>query len=147
MRYRISAALFEKTFEHFRQCGRGRRECQVLWTSSWDDPENISEAVHPLHLANGGGFQLSSDWINQFWCDLARTNCGIHVQIHTHPREAFHSYIDDQFPTIHTAGFLSLVIPDFGLGAIGLDHAYLTEIDERGNWRECTPQSRLEIIP
>lgn len=146
MRYRIPAALFEKTFEHFRQCGRGRRECQVLWTSSWDDPENISDVVHPRHLAHSGGFQLASDWINQFWLELARANRGIRVQIHTHPREAFHSCIDDEFPIIHTAGFLSLVIPNFGLGPVGLDHAYLAEIGERGKWRECIPGNSLEIV-
>jgi len=147
MRYRIPAALFEKTFEHFRQCGGGRRECQVLWVSSWDAPETITDVVHPRHLAHSGGFQLSSDWINQFWLDLARTNRGIRVQIHTHPFEAFHSHIDDAYPIIHTTGFLSLVIPDFGLGAIGLDRAYLTEIDESGKWQERAPESRLEICP
>lgn len=147
MRYQISAALFAKTFEHFRQCGGGHRECQVLWTSSWYNPEKIDQVVHPRHLAHGGGFQLSSEWINHFWLELAQTNRGIRVQIHTHPREAFHSSIDDAFPIIHTTGFLSLVIPNFGLGAISLDHAYLAEIDPYGKWRECRPEAQLEIVP
>lgn len=147
MQYRIPAALFERTFAHFRQCGGGRRECQVLWTSSWDDPENINAVVHPLHLAHAGGFQLSSDWINEFWLELTHANNGIRVQIHTHPYEAFHSQIDNEFPIIHSIGFLSLVIPNFALGPVGLDHAFLAEIDKSGNWRECAPESRLKIIP
>jgi hypothetical protein len=146
MRYRLSAALLAETFSLFRQCGGGRRECQVLWTSSWDDPSNISGVVHPLHSAHAGGFEITSAWINYFWLELARTGRGVRAQIHTHPQEAFHSSTDDAYPIIHSEGFLSLVIPDFGLGAVGLDGAFLAEIDPNGQWQEVAPEDRLEII-
>jgi len=146
MRYRIPAALLAETFDVFRQCGGGQRECQLLWTSPWSEPEGIKAVVHPQHRAHAGGFELASDWVNRFWRDLARTGSGIRVQIHTHPHHAFHSSIDDAFPIIHSVGFLSLVIPDFALGRIGFDRAYLAEIGPDGQWREVTPESRLEII-
>lgn len=146
MWYRVPAALLAETFALFRRCGGGRRECQVLWTSAWDDSTNICEVVHPHHLAHSGGFELTSDWINRFWQELARTRRGIRVQVHTHPRKAFHSNTDDDYPIIHTVGFLSLVVPDFGLGPVGFDRAYLTEIDANGQWREVAPDARLEII-
>jgi hypothetical protein len=110
------------------------------------DPANISDAVHPQHIAHSGGFQLASEWINHFWVDLARTGRGIRVQVHTHPHEAFHSTTDDDYPIIHSVGFLSLVIPNFGHGPVGFDRAYLAEIDPEGNWREVAPDSRLEVI-
>jgi hypothetical protein len=146
MRYRIPAALLAKTFDFFRQCGGGRRECQVLWTSPWTEPATISEVVHPQHRAHGGGFQLSSDWITSFWLDLARAGHGVRVQVHTHPGLAFHSATDDQYPMIHSVGFLSLVIPDFALGPARFDRAYLAEISPDGDWREVAPHSRLEIV-
>jgi hypothetical protein len=111
--YRLPRRILEETFAHFRGCGRGRRECQVLWVSPWDAPDTITKAVHPEHEAHIGGFVLDDRWLNNFWLTLAGENLGVRIQVHTHPGEAFHSPTDDAFPIIHTAGFLSLVIPIF----------------------------------
>jgi hypothetical protein len=146
MRYRIPSGLLAQTFAHFRECGAGRRECQVVWTSPWVDPETIRAVVHPRHLAHGGGFELDSAWLTAFWLELARTGCGIRIQAHTHPFEAFHSAIDDEYPIIHTVGFLSLVLPNFAMGPVGFDGAYLAEIQSDGTWREVSIGSRLEVI-
>jgi hypothetical protein len=141
--YRLSHRILDETFVHFRSCGSGKRECQVLWVSPWEAPETITKAVHPEHEAHLGGFVLDDRWLNDFWFTLARENLGIRIQVHTHPREAFHSATDDAFPIIHTTGFLSLVIPNFGLGSIGFDNAYLTEIHENGRWRKVAITKRL----
>jgi hypothetical protein len=146
MRYRIPSTLLSETFDWFRRCGEAQRECQVLWTSEWALPAAIIEVVHPQHLAHPGGFELASDWINGLWLELARAGRGIRVQVHTHPKEAFHSGIDDDYPIIHSAGFLSLVIPDFASGPVGFERAYLAEITSDGAWREVSADSRLEII-
>jgi hypothetical protein len=102
--------------------------------------------VHPQHSSHAGGFQVASKWINDLWGELARTGRGIRVQIHTHPTEAFHSAIDDAFPIVHAVGFLSLVIPDFGLGPIGFEDAYLAEIGADGKWRQVPIEARLELV-
>jgi hypothetical protein len=143
--YLLAREMLEDTFKHFRACGRGRDECQSLWLSSWAAPEVIAKVVHPKHRAQHGGFVLEDDWLNQFWLELADTNMGIRVQVHTHPREAFHSPTDDEFPIIHKPGFLSLVIPNFGLGPVGFKDAYLTEIQKDGRWREVPIPSRLVL--
>ena len=135
-----------RSFARFRECGNGRRECQVLWTSSWHSPDEIRDVVHPEHHAHGGGFTLDSHWLHNFWLKQAETNSGIRVQVHTHPRRAFHSRTDDRFPIIHTPGFLSLVIPNFGLGEPSFEGAYLTEIQPNGTWKEVPIASRLTVI-
>jgi hypothetical protein len=88
---------------------------------------------------------LSGAWINKFWLQLADRGLGVRVQVHTHPGAAFHSKTDDDFPLIHEAGFLSLVIPDFALGVVGFDQAYLTEIQADGSWRQVAIDERLVI--
>src|SRR5882724_9854163 len=98
MRYRVSAGLLAQTFSLLRTCGAGRRECQVIWTSPWANPEVIGEVVHPRYRAHAGGFELDSAWIIKFWLELARDGQGIRIQVHTHPEEAFHSAIDDAYP-------------------------------------------------
>jgi hypothetical protein len=143
--YRLPSEVLEETFKHLRECGRGHEECQVLWVSPWDKPEVITRVVHPKHAAHGGGFVLDDQWLNDFWMELGDTNSGIRVQVHTHPAEAFHSKTDDDYPIIHKPGFLSLVIPNFGLGPVGFDDAYLTEIQPDGRWRKVTIPSRLVV--
>jgi hypothetical protein len=146
MRYKVPIALVRATFDVFRQCGAGNHECQVLWTSAWTDPSSICRVVHPRHRAHCGGFELEDDWINTFWLDLARRDEGVRFQVHTHPREAFHSSVDDAYPILHFAGFLSLVIPDFGAGPVGFARAYLAEIAPNGQWVEVAPDSRIDVI-
>jgi len=50
---------------------------------------------------------------------------------------------DDAFPIIHTTGFLSVVIPNFALGPIGFEDAYLTEMQEDGRWHKVAIARRL----
>src|SRR4051812_32975161 len=116
MRLRLPSTLLARTFSHFRECGAGQRECQALWVSPWSAPETITQVVHGQHRAHVGGFEVKDAWLHQFWIELARTNCGIRVQVHTHPEEAFHSATDDAYPIVHSTGFLSLVIPNFAQG-------------------------------
>lgn len=142
---RVPRALLEETFVHVRTCGRGRAECQVLWVGPWSDPSLVTEAVHPEHHAHRGGFVLDDAWISRFWLRLADRGEGIRAQVHTHPGEAFHSTTDDAWPVVHLEGFLSLVIPDFGSGAITLDRTYLAEIGPDGEFREVDPHARLAI--
>jgi hypothetical protein len=145
MLYQLTKKTLEDTFGHFRQCGHGREECQALWLSSWDKPEIISRLVHPKHAAHFGGFLLDDAWLTAFWMELGETNSGVRVQVHTHPREAFHSVTDDAYPIIHKPGFLSLVIPNFGLGPVGFDDAFLTEIQPDGRWEQVAIESRLVL--
>jgi hypothetical protein len=142
---RVSKAQLDQTFQVFRDCGRGKRECQVLWVSAWHDPDGIVAVAHPRHTGYAGGFRVEDRYINELWLELARTNRGVRVQVHTHPGEAFHSRTDDEWPMVHVPGFLSLVIPDFARGQASFDGAYLAQIDGCGVWREADPLRAFEV--
>jgi hypothetical protein len=103
--YCLPRRIFDRTFTHFRECGRGRRECQALWLTSWNSPQTIVEVVHPQHEAHMGGFVLDDGWLNDFWLRLGRDNMGVRIQVHTHPREAFHSSTDFLTPSVQRAPF------------------------------------------
>lgn len=145
--FQISHHLLSETFEHFRECGCGQRECQVLWASSWQSPLAISRVIHSQHSGHAGGFNVESPWLTKLWLELAAANEGIRIQVHTHPQEAFHSEIDDGFPIIHSEGFLSLVIPDFGVHGPTLERAYLTEISTDGRWNSLPIEAGIVIVP
>lgn len=145
-RLQLPAPQLRETFARLRHCGQGRRECQVLWVGPWADPLRVTRVVHPLHDARGDGFELSSAWLTGFWHELAARREGVRAQVHTHPGEAFHSATDDAWPIIHTAGFLSLVIPDFASGPVGFERTYLAEIQPDGRWVEVASAERLEVV-
>lgn len=145
MIYRVPSSILSKTFGLFRACGCGQRECQVLWTSPWHSPEMIDKVVHPSHGAHFAGFELDGNWLNSFWVELSNTGEGVRVQVHTHPGAAFHSSTDDHYPIVHSAGFLSLVIPGFGLGRVGFEDAYLAERNPDGKWCEVPIPTHLQV--
>ena len=143
--YRLPRRIVDETFATFRSCGAGERECQLYWGSPWGNPAGLTHLIHPKHKSTFHGLTLDSAWISTFWLDLADRDLGVRVQVHTHPGEAFHSLTDDAFPLIHEAGFLSLVIPDFAMGPIGFQNAYLTEIQPDGRWHQVPIGERLRF--
>ncbi len=146
VRYQIPLALLTQSFHELRSCGGGRRECQVVWLSPWHAPGVITEVIHTTHTASAAGFTVDESSLTVLWKRLADTQAGVRVQVHTHPGGAFHSSTDDSWPVIHTSGFLSLVIPNFGLGEIGFKGAYLAEIGPDGRWHTVDIVDRLEVV-
>lgn len=141
----VPRLILEETAEHLRHCGRGIHECQVVWVGAWARPHRVERVVHPRHKAHGGGFQVDDSWLTRFWYELSARGEGVRVQVHTHPAEAFHSFTDDEFPMVHTPGFLSLVIPDFGAALPCLERAYLAELQNDGRWSEAKLSSKINV--
>lgn len=143
---RVPKGILEQTFAHFRACGRGRAECVTWWVGSRADVGAVAEVVHPLHTASAGGYDIDGPWQNEFWLRLAKDGLELRAQIHTHPGSAFHSSRDDSMAAVQTAGFLSLVIPEFGLGQASLNGAHLAERAPDGKWQAVSPSSRIELV-
>lgn len=104
--------LIADSCEQLRTCGDGRRECVVYWCAGLDEPDVLTRVVHPVHTAAGGGYQVDDGWVMEFFKTLHRTRETVRVQLHTHPRAAGHSWIDDAYALVPAEGFFSLVIPD-----------------------------------
>jgi proteasome lid subunit RPN8/RPN11 len=143
----LEKGVLEQAFEHLRRCGAGRRECVVYVTGPVAEPNVVDGVVHPRHTASPGGYDLDSEAIAQLWRDLVTEQRSVRVQIHTHPGPAFHSSRDDALALVHTPGFLSLVIPNFALGPVGFDGAFLAERADDGHWVMALIETRLEIVP
>ncbi|MHA2031581.1 MAG: hypothetical protein ACW99Q_19565, partial [Candidatus Kariarchaeaceae archaeon] len=58
------------------------------------------------------------------------------IQLHTHPFEAFHSWIDNSYPISHRVGFVSIVIPHFARHSMeDKDTWGVYEYKGEGEWR------------
>lgn len=141
----VTKEVFEQSFENLRACGSGRAECVVFWVGPLDRPEHVDEVVHPRHTATAGGYDVDSAWIGEFWLDLAGRARAVRAQVHTHPGAAFHSSRDDRLPLVHTAGYLSLVIPHFAGGPISLGGAHLAERSREGEWIARDPRELIGV--
>ena len=142
-----AAGVLERSFEQLRRCGDCRRECVVLWTGPLAQPGRIDDVVHPVHTASAVDYEIDPRWIGELWLQLAELRRTVRAQVHTHPGSAYHSSQDDAHALVHTPGHLSLVIPAFASGPIGLVGAFLTERSSDGSWHELDPHSAIKAAP
>ena len=141
----LAAGVIGDAFETFRDCGRGARECVVYLSGPLDDPELVDRVDHPQHTSSAYGYDVGGQWLTDYFPLLTAERRKVRMQVHTHPRGTFHSDRDDTLALVYVTGFLSLVIPDFGLGEPGLAGSYLTVLDKAGHWQRLDPLRGLEI--
>jgi hypothetical protein len=136
----VAAGVLEDTFEALRRCGAGVHECVVYWLGLIDQPGSIDEVVQPTHRAGPTWYRIDDAWITPFFISLRTTRRTIRGQVHTHPAKGVrHSPVDDAFPIAPGEGFVSIVLPSFARGPVGLDGAYSAIQGSDGTWREHDP--------
>jgi hypothetical protein len=138
--------LLAEAFHVMRKHGAGRAECVVYLTGPLSQTGVVDEVLHPSHHASPDLYEIDRDWLNSAWFELARRRREIRVQVHLHGGRAYHSAVDDAYPAIQTPGFLSLVIPDFAAGDVGLSNAYLARLRADGGWDEVDPHDELVLL-
>lgn len=141
----LAPGVLKASFEHFRRCGAGRSECVVVWVGPLANPAHVDEVIHPRHTSTTVGYDIDPRWIGELWHDLARRERTVRAQVHTHPGRAYHSSVDDELALVHTPGYLSLVIPRFAEGPVGLKDSYLAIRANDGSWHQTSPHTTLEI--
>jgi hypothetical protein len=141
----VDEGLLEEAFVHLRRCGAGRRECVCYLSGPIAVPAVLDRVLHPLHDATESHYEVDPGWLDLTSRRLARESREIRLQVHVHGGSAYHSTLDDAYPIVSVPGFLSLVLPDFARGPVGLNRSYLARIDADGGWSEHDPESLLEI--
>lgn len=101
--------------------------------------------VHPVHHAGPGGYEVDPAWVNDFFLALRRERKTVRAQVHTHPFDAGHSRTDDRFALAPATDFVSLVIPDFADGTVGLDRAAAFRMAASGTWDQVNPEEVFHL--
>ena len=104
----------EETLKHLREaCQRGN-ECVVLWFGRESATGIEIEAVcRPAQMAGADIFRIPPAAMREIIGILAQHDWMIAAQVHSHPREAFHSLADDKWAIVRHENALSLVVPYF----------------------------------
>jgi len=130
----IPRKILEDAIRIMRRCGQGKRECVVFVVGH--AASGVLNVIHPAHSARGGGYEIEQRWLGQFSARQTTAAMDVVAQMHTHPGRAFHSSTDDAWPMVGTAGFLSVVVPDFALGHVSLEELYVCRLTTAGTWEE-----------
>lgn len=138
------ASLLQSVIDTLMDCGGGRNECIVYATAQLESPRMADAFIHPHHASTPVSTTVESGELNRVWDELRETRRKIVMQVHSHPGGAFHSSTDDNFPIIHSVGFLSLVLPWFG--SRGLDGAHLAVYEGGGKWRSPRKEETPEFL-
>jgi hypothetical protein len=104
----------EETLKHLREAGQRGNECVVLWFGRESATGIDIEAVcRPAQMAGADIFRIPPAAMREIIGILAQHGWMIAAQVHSHPREAFHSLADDKWAIVRHENALSLVVPYF----------------------------------
>jgi len=108
----IPSALIVETVEHLRAARYSERV--VLWLGRpHADVVTVSQVYVPIQIADAGYFRIPSDGMAALFGHMRAARLMVAAQVHTHPQEAFHSPVDDEWAIVRHEGGLSLVVPRF----------------------------------
>ena len=151
-RYVVSRSVLHESAATLRSMSGGVRESVILWIGTAGDKEALVRRVAvPLQSASAQYFDVPLDERLKLAQWLLASGEKLLVQLHTHPRQAFHSLADDQLALPRHTGALSIVVPNFATKWSGdLRGTSVNRHLGGGVWTELSPEvvSRLfEVRP
>jgi proteasome lid subunit RPN8/RPN11 len=132
--------VLKKTMDAVRQAGNGNMERFCLWLAPRSEGQNVS--ISELYIpeqyssSSGGRVIISEDALEALNRYLFANRLMIVAQVHSHPEEAFHSWIDDTEYIATTEGSYSIVIPYFGRVRFSDINTFAFYILHDGDWME-----------
>jgi hypothetical protein len=135
-RFLLTTDTMRKTQAFMRRAGRAHREGWVLWAGAMRDERNfvVTRPIFPKQEASAVHVIVERDEIERIDAELEATREVIGVQLHTHPKDAFHTTVDAENPIITKLGALSVVVPEYAKAALAnLSHCAVYRYGE-GGW-------------
>ena len=138
---RLPKPVLEETLSGLARAGRDGLESLAYWPGIRADSGYLVRRV--LFADRFGGFSSGAAFAALPLASAFKIGQEVHergeivlAQIHTHPREAFHSAADDAHPISCRPGFLSVVVPRFGRGISSVSGCKVYEYAGAGRWNE-----------
>ena len=135
-KYHIKKAVLNETSKHLKKYGKKESESLVFW-GGWLD-ENCEAHVTACKIPNdvkwGLGVRVDLDGMLKLMDELIKDDLILLAQIHSHPGDFGHSYGDNLTASSYRRGYISIVVPNWGLiDLLDLSRCYVHEYER--NWR------------
>lgn len=131
------------TLDYLREAGARYRECVVLWLGRQSGRGiEVVNVYRPQQRAAQDMFHIPASSMIALRATLRRDRVMVAAQVHSHPREAFHSLADDRWAIVRHVGALSLVVPEFAAHTridTFLDHTKVFRFAPSADWCEVPP--------
>jgi hypothetical protein len=141
----IAKKLIAETVNHLQDAGHKKEERVVLWLAVKNrDPLTVCEVFVPEQESSWGNFRIPRNAMMDLMRHLRTSRMFIAAQVHSHPFEAFHSPIDDEWAIVRHVGALSLVLPDFAINTFSdsfVDDTAVFKLSEFNKWEEVPRQT------
>lgn len=145
----IPSLVIDQTEAMLRRYGNYGEEGIGLWAGTLAGGDGFVSTLVTPGVSSQGRFhgELSADTMAAVLARLDELDLVLLAQIHSHPREAFLSSIDAERPAIAVAGFISVVIPDFGFVDVAdVDTWAAYEYFAAERWSELDAAARRERL-
>lgn len=138
---KVLETVFQKTLKELRKVGEKNKEGIAYWSGTLNETnatiKNVMFADEYPEFYNEELFaSVSLDMSFKIGEKIHQREEILFAQVHTHPFEAFHSYVDDTYPISHRIGFFSIVIPYFGKNISSLLQCKIFEYKGKAKWHE-----------
>lgn len=111
----------------------------AYWLGPVENPGIVTDVVQIAHTATRRSYTVDSAAVTELFLSLRDNKQSVRAQVHTHPGTSVeHSHTDNCFALAPHVDFVSLVLPHFATGPIGLNGAYATTVTANG-WAEVNP--------
>jgi proteasome lid subunit RPN8/RPN11 len=150
-RVTVPDEVAEETHTFIRRRGFQEVEAVALWIGQADGTTfTVQEALIPkqtaLRTPTGLCYTVSPEELHRINVYLHESGMQIIAQLHSHPREAYHSELDDDLPIATTLGCLSLVIPDFAREPFSLKLCAIYRLLPGQGWAHMRPVEVARLI-
>lgn len=148
---RVPRMLAEETHIYLRRIGETGNEAVALWAG--ETQGNMFHVRHsivpkqtPVASQEGLCYFVSGEELHRINLWLFKNSFRLVAQVHSHPREAYHSQTDDRYAMVSTSGGLSLVVPDFAVAPFNLDEYAVYRLVPEHGWVEMSGVERKRFI-
>lgn len=150
-RYIIPTTVLDVTREHLVSHGASDAEAALCWAGTRDAEAAIVTTALVFTTSSGlATVHVSSAETALLYAHCHARGLTLFAQVHSHPRAAFHSPVDELSPHSAEPGFLSLVVPNFGSCPFDSFESWAAfEQVAYEDWREWSTtekQHRLRIL-
>jgi hypothetical protein len=146
---RIRRVAIDQTLGFLTQSGNRNKEGIVLWLGRRTSSDSLASHVYqPIHTAASDFFYIPQQGMAHMLSFMGNNSVSVLAQVHTHPREAFHSQADDQWAIVRHLGALSLVLPNFARNVTAgtfMELAATFRLDIHNEW-SLVPQNHLPDV-
>lgn len=107
--------VLEETLRTFKEYGKKYLEAFAIWVGKVKNANFIIKNVWiPTQYNTILSYYVPDIDVHKINVEMNKKRYSAIAQLHTHPENAFHSCIDDNYSILTLPGSFSIVVPDFG---------------------------------